>query len=95
MEIQTGLNQNRGCDWPSPTTTNCTVEETYDVFDPLIKELEKGYDASKQDGSLGRLVNDDHKALNCVMKKVEGNQKPHLVLFCMSNIAVGEELRYN
>ena len=27
---------------PSPTTKNCTVEETYDVvFDPLIKELEE------------------------------------------------------
>ena len=80
---------------PSPTTKNCTVKETYDVFDPLIKELEERYDVSQEGGSLGRLVNDGHKALNCVMKKVEVNQKPYLVLFCVSNIAVGKELRYN
>ncbi|XP_059187548.1 N-lysine methyltransferase KMT5A-A-like [Centropristis striata] len=52
-------------------------------------------DASKEDGSLGRLVNDDHKSPNCVMKKVIVNNRPHLCLFAVRNIEVGTELDYN
>ncbi|XP_052425570.1 N-lysine methyltransferase KMT5A-A-like [Carassius gibelio] len=35
-------------------------------------------DASKEDGSLVRLVNDNHKNPNCVMKKIIVDNKPHL-----------------
>ena len=52
-------------------------------------------DASKEDGSLGRLVNDNHKSPNCVMKKVTVNNRPHLCLFAVRNIEVGTELDYN
>ncbi|XP_034538605.1 uncharacterized protein LOC117812108 isoform X3 [Notolabrus celidotus] len=52
-------------------------------------------DASKEDGSLGRLVNDNHKSPNCIMKKVIVNNKPHLCLFAVKNIEIGSELDYN
>ncbi|XP_041666278.1 N-lysine methyltransferase KMT5A-A-like [Cheilinus undulatus] len=52
-------------------------------------------DASKEDGSLGRLVNDNHKYPNCIMKKVIVNNRPHLCLFAVRNIEVGMELDYN
>ncbi|XP_076579114.1 N-lysine methyltransferase KMT5A-A-like [Chaetodon auriga] len=52
-------------------------------------------DASKEDGSLGRLVNDNHRSPNCVMKKVIVNNRPHLCLFAVKNIEVGTELEYN
>ncbi|XP_034530167.1 uncharacterized protein LOC117805743 isoform X6 [Notolabrus celidotus] len=52
-------------------------------------------DASKEDGSLGRLVNDNHTSPNCIMKKVIVNNKPHLCLFAVKNIEIGSELDYN
>ncbi|GAA6095052.1 uncharacterized protein LOC106936497 [Tachysurus ichikawai] len=52
-------------------------------------------DASKEDGSLGRLVNDNHKFPNCVMKKVIVNDRPHLCLFAVRHIEAGTELDYN
>ena len=39
-------------------------------------------------------MNDEHKSPNCIMKKVV-YQKPYLVLFCVRNIAAGEEIRYS
>lgn len=52
-------------------------------------------DASKEDGSLGRLVNDSYKTSNCKMKKICIEGKPHLCLFSIKDIAPGEELTYN
>lgn len=52
-------------------------------------------DASKEDGSLGRLVNDNHKHPNCVMKKIVVNNKPHLCLFAVKKIETGSEIEYN
>uniref|UniRef100_A0A3P9M1A8 SET domain-containing protein n=1 Tax=Oryzias latipes TaxID=8090 RepID=A0A3P9M1A8_ORYLA len=52
-------------------------------------------DASKEDGSLGRLVNDNHKSPNCTMKKIVVNGKPHLCLFSVKKIEVGTEIDYN
>ncbi|XP_060741839.1 histone-lysine N-methyltransferase EHMT1-like [Tachysurus vachellii] len=52
-------------------------------------------DASKEDGSLGRLVNVNHKFPNCVMKKVIVNDRPHLCLFAVRHIEAGTELDYN
>uniref|UniRef100_A0AAV2KT12 SET domain-containing protein n=1 Tax=Knipowitschia caucasica TaxID=637954 RepID=A0AAV2KT12_KNICA len=52
-------------------------------------------DASKEDGSLGRLVNDNHKSPNCVMKKITVNNRPHLCLFAVKQIETGDEIEYN
>ncbi|XP_035860441.1 uncharacterized protein LOC118495652 isoform X2 [Sander lucioperca] len=52
-------------------------------------------DASREDGSLGRLVNDNHKSPNCIMKKIIVNDRPHLCLFAVKNIEAGTEIDYN
>ncbi|XP_039978355.1 LOW QUALITY PROTEIN: uncharacterized protein LOC120786776 [Xiphias gladius] len=52
-------------------------------------------DASTEDGTLGRLVNDDHISPNCEMKKVVCGEKPHLCLFAVKKISRGEEITYN
>lgn len=52
-------------------------------------------DASKEDESLGRLVNDNNKNPNCVMKKIIVDNKPHLYLFAIKKIEIGSEIEYN
>ncbi|KAL1252319.1 hypothetical protein QQF64_020115 [Cirrhinus molitorella] len=52
-------------------------------------------DASKDDGSLGRLCNDNHKSPNCSMKKIIVNNRPHLCLFAVKRIEIGCEIEYN
>ncbi|XP_074468762.1 uncharacterized protein LOC141753956 isoform X2 [Sebastes fasciatus] len=52
-------------------------------------------DASKEDRTLGRLVNDDHIRPNCEMKKIFCEGKPHLCLFAVTEISPGEEITYN
>lgn len=52
-------------------------------------------DASVEAESLGRLVNDDNKKPNCKMKIIDYNREPHLCLFALRNIAIGEELCYD
>ncbi|XP_029976872.1 histone-lysine N-methyltransferase set-1-like [Salarias fasciatus] len=52
-------------------------------------------DATRDDGSLGRLVNDDHTSPNCIMKKIICEGKPHLCLFAVKEISPGEEITYN
>ncbi|KAM9812124.1 N-lysine methyltransferase KMT5A-A-like isoform X2 [Syngnathus typhle] len=52
-------------------------------------------DASTEDGSLGRLLNDNHKSPNCTMKKIIVNDEPHLCLFAIKNIEMGTEIDYN
>ncbi|KAM4726197.1 histone-lysine N-methyltransferase set-1-like [Anableps anableps] len=52
-------------------------------------------DASIEDGSLGRLVNDNHKSPNCTMKKIIVNDQPHLCLFAIKQIEIGIEIDYN
>lgn len=51
-------------------------------------------DASREDGSFGRIVNDDHKHPNCEMKKIDVNGKIHLCLFALNDIKEGEEITY-
>lgn len=48
-----------------------------------------------EDGSLGRLVNDDHVHPNCRMKRVLVGGKPHLCLFAARDIHRGEEITYD
>nr|XP_055046620.1 uncharacterized protein LOC129432300 isoform X3 [Misgurnus anguillicaudatus] len=52
-------------------------------------------DACREDGSFGRIANDDHKKPNCKMKKVDVNGKPHLCLFALTEIKEGEEITYD
>ncbi|TKS64906.1 N-lysine methyltransferase KMT5A [Collichthys lucidus] len=52
-------------------------------------------DASREDGSFGRLVNDEHRHPNCRMKKIEVEGKPHLCLFALKDIKDGEEITYD
>jgi len=48
-------------------------------------------DASVEDKSLGRLVNDDNKKPNCKMKTVDIGGMPHLCLFAIKEVTPGEE----
>lgn len=52
-------------------------------------------DASKEDGTLGRLANDNHKSPNCKVKKVVVEGIPHLCLFAIKEIFPNEEITYN
>lgn len=52
-------------------------------------------DAAYEDGSLGRLVNNDHLNPNAKMKYLTVEGKPHLCLFAIRDISPGEEITYN
>ncbi|RVE66764.1 hypothetical protein OJAV_G00110630 [Oryzias javanicus] len=52
-------------------------------------------DASAEDGSLGRLVNDDQKSPTCELRKLVYEQKPHLCLFALKKISAGQEITFN
>ncbi|XP_056604919.1 histone-lysine N-methyltransferase set-1-like [Triplophysa dalaica] len=52
-------------------------------------------DASNEDGSLGRLVNDDHINPNCKVKTVVFKEKPHLCLFSIRDLFPDEDITYN
>jgi SET domain-containing protein len=52
-------------------------------------------DASYDDGSLARLVNDNHKRPNSVMRLVVLDGTPHLFLYALRDILVGQEICYN
>lgn len=53
-------------------------------------------DASEDDGSMARLVNDEHISPNANMKVLhEGFAEPHLCIFAVNDIKAGEEIRYN
>lgn len=52
-------------------------------------------DAARDDGSLGRFVNDDHINPNSKMKTICVDGKPHLCLFALRAISPGEEITYD
>ncbi|XP_053197835.1 uncharacterized protein LOC128381831 [Scomber japonicus] len=52
-------------------------------------------DAAKEDGTLGRLANDDHVNPNAKMKYIMVEGKPHLCLFAKHSISPGEEITYD
>lgn len=64
----------------------CLIGTSYDLF---------SVDASKEDGSLGRLVNDNHRSPNAKMKMVVVKNRPHLCLFAIKHIETGNEIEYN
>ena len=52
-------------------------------------------DARDEDGSLGRLVNDDHRNPNANIRIVVYEDKPHLCLFAVGDIPANTEIRYS
>lgn len=53
-------------------------------------------DASEDDGSMARLINDEHISPNASIKVLhEGFAEPHLSIFAVNDIKAGEEIRYN
>jgi len=52
-------------------------------------------DASQEDGTLGRLVNDDHLSPNAKMKKIIFDSLPRLCLFALQQINPGDEITYD
>ena len=52
-------------------------------------------DGAKEDGSLGRLVNDNHIDPNAKMKYLSVQGKPLLCLIAFQDISPGEEITYN
>ncbi|XP_056439687.1 uncharacterized protein LOC130376820 isoform X2 [Gadus chalcogrammus] len=55
----------------------------------------RSIDASKEDGSFGRLVNDDHRHPNARMKRIDIAGSTHLCLFALKDIKDGEEIAHN
>uniref|UniRef100_A0A8D3B5C6 SET domain-containing protein n=1 Tax=Scophthalmus maximus TaxID=52904 RepID=A0A8D3B5C6_SCOMX len=52
-------------------------------------------DASGENHSFGRLVNDEHRHPNCRMKRIDVDGNPHLCLFALNDISEGEEITYD
>lgn len=69
------------------------LQAKFKVF--FVVYLSYSIDASKEDGTLGRLVNDDHVHPNCKGKRIMVNGRPHLCLFAVREIFPGEEITYN
>ncbi|XP_068431806.1 uncharacterized protein [Clinocottus analis] len=65
------------------------------LFDFSWKGTNWRVDAAIDDGTLGRLVNDNHVSPNCEMKKVVVEGKPHLCLFAATEISPGDEITYD
>ncbi|XP_047460236.1 uncharacterized protein LOC125019481 [Mugil cephalus] len=64
------------------------------MFDFRWKGTNWCIDASAEDGSLGRLVNEDHTNPNCEMKKIVYKGRPHLCLFALKKISPDEEITF-
>ncbi|KAM3612304.1 uncharacterized protein V6R79_006508 [Siganus canaliculatus] len=65
------------------------------LFDFTWNGTHYSIDASKEDRTLGRLVNDDHKKPNCKIKIIVVEGRPHLCLFSVRHICPDEEITYN
>ncbi|XP_067289490.1 uncharacterized protein [Pseudorasbora parva] len=65
------------------------------MFDFIWQNKKWSIDATHEDGSLGRLIYDDHINPNCTMKRIIVEGKPCLCLFAARDIIPGEELAYD
>ncbi|XP_059204962.1 histone-lysine N-methyltransferase set-1-like [Centropristis striata] len=81
-------------DSPPVLETYSETEATY-LFDFQWKGKSWCLDASLEDQSLGRLVNDEHKNPNCKVQTIQVENMPHLCLFAIRDIMPGEEVTYN
>ncbi|XP_052677275.1 N-lysine methyltransferase KMT5A-like isoform X2 [Crassostrea angulata] len=65
-------------------------------FEFFNKKTKYWIDASEDDGSMARLINDEHIDPNANIKVLhEGFAEPHLCIFAVNDIKAGEEIRYN
>lgn len=64
------------------------------IFLQLIFFILNSIDATNDDGSFGRLVNDSADP-NCKMKKIFVNGTPHLCLFAIKDIKRDDEITYD
>jgi len=76
------------------------VADTFDLDDTYLYTFSyRGKtlcnDGTEDNGSLCRLVNDEHRRLNCVMKVTEADNTPHLCLFALIDLVPGVEMRYS
>ncbi|XP_039461270.1 uncharacterized protein LOC120435551 [Oreochromis aureus] len=65
------------------------------IFDFKFNGKQLCVDAAREDGSLGRLVNDDNVNPNSKMTVTRVDGRPHLCLFAIKDIGPGEEITYN
>ncbi|CAJ1048439.1 uncharacterized protein LOC119023775 isoform X5 [Xyrichtys novacula] len=72
-----------------------TEKQSAFLFDFIWNNTKWCIDASNEDDSMGRLVNDAHKSPNCKMKKMTVQFKPHLCLFAIKDIQAGSEITYD
>nr|XP_043897469.1 uncharacterized protein LOC122779330 isoform X6 [Solea senegalensis] len=91
------ITQEAGCTFDSSLTVNDLSRFVHKFTQLRIKIGDNCVciDASREDNSLGRLVNDQHKGPNCRMKKIDVDGKPHLCLFAIKDINEGEEITYD
>ncbi|KAG2458704.1 KT5AB methyltransferase, partial [Polypterus senegalus] len=61
----------------------------------FLKVVLSTIDGAKDDGSVGRMINDNHKSPNCKIKKLAVDGMPHLCLFALRDILPGEEITYS
>ena len=52
-------------------------------------------DATHQYARLGRLINDSKANPNCKVEKLVINSRPHLCVFALKPIRIGEEIQYD
>lgn len=64
------------------------------VYEYNVGSVKHCIDATDDDGSLGRLVNDSYLFPNAKMKKIQLSDSHHLCLFAVQDISVGEEVLY-
>ncbi|XP_053279918.1 uncharacterized protein LOC128441835 [Pleuronectes platessa] len=92
------------CEYRGDLITNEECERRQKIYHDALKVFMFEFrfsgklwcvDAAKEDGSLGRLVNDDHISPNAKMKYLNVQGKPHLCLFAIRDIVAGEEITYN
>eukprot|EP00105_Crassostrea_gigas_P040227 XP_019924375.1 PREDICTED: N-lysine methyltransferase KMT5A-like isoform X2 [Crassostrea gigas] len=70
------------------------VDDTY-IFEFTFKGKPYWVDASKEDGSFGRLLNDDHIHPNCRPKVMEIDEKPVICFFSLRPLSSNTELVYD
>ncbi|XP_071350264.1 histone-lysine N-methyltransferase set-1-like isoform X5 [Trachinotus anak] len=65
------------------------------IFEFCFNGKQLWIDAAREDGSHGRLVNDNHVNPNSKIKTIAVDGKPHLCLFAIKDISPGEEITYS
>ncbi|XP_057207526.1 uncharacterized protein LOC130565022 isoform X2 [Triplophysa rosa] len=65
------------------------------MFDFLWQNRKWCIDATDENKTLGRLVNDDHITPNCTMKKIVAQERPHLCPFALRYVIPGEDITYD